>query len=181
MVVVLSCPVLGVCSDHCADGGEGIVLLVLSLSHTDAPTQGSVRVDEEQKAIRNGAFGWLFRTLSCVNIIILYTRHRIPPSTILLLMIVPDECYQHTDTPHAPPHMPSKALRLNQTIVAADKEPTKDQQKKAPNKTPDSGLFCLPGSRGRSRGDSRLDSLRPAPGMLSLNLRGRLLSTEPVL
>lgn len=73
-----------------------------SLSHPDAPTQGSVRVDEEQKAIRNGAFGWLFRTLSCVNIIILYTRHRIPPSTILLLMIVPDECYQHTDTP--PPH-----------------------------------------------------------------------------
>lgn len=75
-----------------------------SLSHPDAPTQGSVRVDEEKKAIRNSAFGWLFRTLSCVNIIILYTRHRIPPSTILLslLMIVPDECYQHTDTP--PPH-----------------------------------------------------------------------------
>lgn len=32
VAVVLSCPVSGVCSDHCADGGEGIVLLVLSLT-----------------------------------------------------------------------------------------------------------------------------------------------------
>lgn len=74
--------------------------------------------------------------------------------------------------------MPSEALCLNQTIEAEDKEPTKEDPKMRPQTR---ACCAFTGPWGRSRGDVRLDSLRPAPGVLSLNLRGSLLSKEPVV
>lgn len=101
VVVAPSCPVLGICSDHGADGREGIVLsFSLSLSHTHKCTPMlPCRVDRRKKAIRRMVSGWLLRTLPCINIIPRVTPSS--PSTILILalMTVPDECYQHTDTP----------------------------------------------------------------------------------
>lgn len=138
---------------------------VCFLSCIDAPAQESVR--------RQSEAGYLVGYSTHYPAQMRHTRHPIPPLTT-----VPEEFYQHTDSP---PPMPSKALCLHQTIVAENKEPTKDQQKKSPNETPDSSLFCFPGPWGRSRGDGRLDSLRPAPGVLSLHLRGRLFSKEPVV
>lgn len=98
MAVALSCPVLAFALIIVLTVGRELCCSFFS-SCIDALTQGSVRPDRRQKAIRRGVAGWLFGTLSFINII--HVRQPVPPSTILLraLMTVPEECYQHAGTP----------------------------------------------------------------------------------